>query len=387
MQAQQARADAWKVPHQGRRGAGCSGARPSASCRTRPTRRSISSGGAAREGEQQEARRIGAGEHQLGDARRQRQRLARAGAGDDQERPAGRPRRAEAEPGGARAGRRSARQGATSERQAARKERQRSSRRERRHALRKASVRDCKSIQPRERESCTRCAARTASLRRRRAEDPHALGFETGPTAARPVPHVDADRARLAGRRRSRPAAQARAAAGARRGRGARPSADDGDAALRAPVRGRMARPAVRARRRRRADRLVAVQGARGGRRHRARPAARAGARRRRQRRPAARRHEPRAGQRSRRIPGDARLQRLDAALDAPEGAQRRDPRRSLDGSARRRRHRRREQRRRPARPRLLRSRLLPARRATATAPTTLLRRAAAEDRRSTRTR
>ena len=43
--------------------------------------------GAAREGQQEEARRIGAGQDQAGDARRERQRLARAGAGDDQQRP------------------------------------------------------------------------------------------------------------------------------------------------------------------------------------------------------------------------------------------------------------------------------------------------------------
>ena len=129
---------------------------------------------------------------------------------------------------------------------------------------------------------------------------------------------------------------------------------------LRAPVHRRMDRPPRRAGGARRADRLVALQGARRARRHRARPPSCPGARRRRQRRPAARRHVPGACQRARRIPGDARAQRLDPPLDAPEGAQRRHPRRSLDGPARCRRDCRRQQRRHPARPRLLGPRLLP---------------------------
>ena len=44
-------------------------------------------GGAAREGEQQDAPRVGAAQDQMGDAMRERVGLARAGAGDDQERP------------------------------------------------------------------------------------------------------------------------------------------------------------------------------------------------------------------------------------------------------------------------------------------------------------
>ena len=42
--------------------------------------------GAAREGEEQDARRVRSGEHQPGDPRRERQRLAGPGAGDDQQR-------------------------------------------------------------------------------------------------------------------------------------------------------------------------------------------------------------------------------------------------------------------------------------------------------------
>ena len=207
----------------------------------------------------------------------------------------------------------------------------------------------------------------------------HELGFETGPSTpgrcpmtmlTEPGSLAVADRGQLL--RRGPRLARAPGDAGT--------SADDERRRLRASVRGRVAGPAVRARRRRRPDRLVAFQGARDGRCHRARPAARAGAGRRRQRRPAARRHVPRAGQRAQRVPDDTRLRRLDAALDAPEGAQRRDPGRSLDGPARRRRHRRREQRRLAARPRLLRSRLFPqgARRPRRRHA---LRRAAAEDR------
>ena len=44
-------------------------------------------GGAAREGQQQDAARIGAVDDQVGDAVGERVGLARAGAGDDQQRP------------------------------------------------------------------------------------------------------------------------------------------------------------------------------------------------------------------------------------------------------------------------------------------------------------
>ncbi len=44
-------------------------------------------GGAAREGQQQDAVRVGAAHHQMRDAMRQRVGLARARAGDDQQRP------------------------------------------------------------------------------------------------------------------------------------------------------------------------------------------------------------------------------------------------------------------------------------------------------------
>ena len=65
-------------------------------------------GGATREGEHQDPRRIDAREHEPADARRQGQRLARAGARDDQQRAgdlAGR-RIVEPEAGGGGAGRR-----------------------------------------------------------------------------------------------------------------------------------------------------------------------------------------------------------------------------------------------------------------------------------------
>ena len=131
-------------------------------------------------------------------------------------------------------------------------------------------------------------------------------------------------------RRRERSLASPERADGRRAepGRASRASSlPSGRALLSAPARSR------------RADRLVAVQGARDGRRNRARSSAGAGARRRRQRRPAARRHEPRAGERARRVPDAPPSYSVSTlAVDAPEGAERRHPGRSLDGPARRRR-------------------------------------------------
>ena len=92
---------AWKVPPQTLPDAGGRAWEPpgpcarllapgavSASSRRRmpSTRRSISAGGAPGEGEQQDAARVGAGGDAVGHAMGQRGRLARAGAGHDQQR-------------------------------------------------------------------------------------------------------------------------------------------------------------------------------------------------------------------------------------------------------------------------------------------------------------
>ena len=77
---------AWKVPDQARP--------PSSPARSlqRARRDALDpprhlGGGAAREGQQQDAARIGAAHDQVGDPVRQRVGLARAGAGDDEQRP------------------------------------------------------------------------------------------------------------------------------------------------------------------------------------------------------------------------------------------------------------------------------------------------------------
>ena len=114
----------WKVPHQARRGAACSEVKPSASCSDTADAALHLERGPTRKGEEQQAPRVGAGEHQRGDARRQGRGLAGAGAGDDEQRPGrgalvdaekGRPTLLAVEPGEERAGARSRRKAADEE--------------------------------------------------------------------------------------------------------------------------------------------------------------------------------------------------------------------------------------------------------------------------------
>ena len=305
-------------------------------------------GGAAREGQQQDALRVGAGEHEPGDARRQRQRLARAGAGDDEQRPVRGRARADAVLDGAPLRVVEAGEGRGAQPWAG----GRSAGRAREIRMARCIV-DCSSIQPRRARSGRGCAI-----------DPRcALHFRAAlPKTPCPCPAFQERAGRCPrprhddrfGHQRFR-AERVRPGAGARRR-----AAGTAAPGVRPALPRRVAGPARRADDRRRDHRLRPGEDASRHRHDRARPAPGAGARRRRERRPAARRHQPRAGQRARRLPGHAGLQRVVAALAAPEGAERRDSRRALDGPARSRRHRRRDQRRRPARPRLQRPRLLP---------------------------